>query len=74
MKQDITLAKVNELKQELDDKIQKMGINELVQEFYDKTGIGMRNIHINWTDMSSYREFGTKNLGLLAVEYERVGI
>ena len=77
MKRDITLNEVGVAKRELEEKSQALGIGKLVKEFYDKTGIMMNAIRIDWIDISRIGDpcfYYRMAPGLITCEYETVKI
>jgi hypothetical protein len=77
MRQDITLVDIQAAKVELEGCIEALGIEKLVKKFYDKTGIRVKAIKIDWVDVSqvddpcySYRMLP----GLLSYKYEKIEI
>jgi len=77
MNQDISIGQIKALKNELKVELQETEINSLVQEFYDKTGIRVDNISINWLDTSQYCDPAMEYRvipGLIDVRYENIVI
>lgn len=71
MNRNITLAEIDSLKCEFENKIMTMRVDDLVKEFYDKTGIQIKGIHVGWVDSMHLGMEGCQpHIGSLHVEYE----
>jgi hypothetical protein len=77
MKQDITLAEIRQLKDILQEKVQATGIGALAKEFYEKTGIKLNAVEIDWLDVTQSGDphYGYRFIpGRLGCRYERIEI
>ena len=77
MRQDITLKDVRIAKEKFEESFQVLLIGKLVKEFYDKTGVKVTSIDIDWLDASRVTDpclYYRMVPGKITCEYEEIRI